>query len=247
MKQFLTVAKNLVLPPRCAGCHALLPPNTSGEAAVFCSDCAKKWRAELCLSCPECFAAYPDCRCQPSVLKRAGSAGLLKLAPYGEGPRERVMRTIVLDMKKHPRRRTLALLARELAIALSDELDKLEWRKENVVLVHLPRDKRRVRRYGADQSELLARALARKTGLSHQSLLYRRKHVRPQKKLSAKERALNLREAFAVRTVPNGCCVVLIDDVVTTGASLSACAHALRAAGVKNLLCVAMAQTPKRH
>ncbi len=247
MKQFLTVAKNLLFPPHCAGCHALLPPTVCGEAAVFCPDCKKEWRAELCRSCPTCFAAYPECRCQPSALGRAGSEGLLKLAPYGDTARERVMRHIVLSLKKHPRRRILAMLAGELSDGILAQIEKLGWQQERVLLVHLPRDPRSVRRFGVDQSACLARAIADQTGLSHLSLLRRTKRVRAQKKLNAKQRALNLRDAFAVGTVPKDCCVVLIDDVVTTGASLSAGVHALRAAGVKNILCVAVAQTPKKH
>ena len=247
MKQFLTIAKNLVFPPRCAGCHTLLSPVCTGESAVLCAECAKEWRAELCLQCPVCFAAYPDCRCQPSLMKKAGSAGLLKLAPYGDTARERVVRRIVLDLKKSPRRRTLRLLASELAVGLCREIEKLDWDRESTVLVHLPRDVRSIRRHGADQAALLARALASETGLSHLPLLYRIKRVKQQKKLSATERAGNLRDAFAAREIPANCCVVLVDDVVTTGASMSAGVHALHKVGVKSILCVSVAQTPKRH
>lgn len=247
MKPFFSIAKNLLFPPRCAGCHTLLPPTAMGENAVLCTECLKQWRTELCVSCPECFAAYPDCRCQPSVLKRAGSAALLKLAPYGDSASERVMHRIVWDMKKQPRRRVVAMLAKELATPLLEETDKLGWEKEQLVLVHLPRDRRKVRRYGVDQAEMLARALAKEMHCAHLPLLYRTKRVRMQKSLSAKERMTNLHDAFAVRAVPSGCCVVLVDDVVTTGASLSAGARALRTAGVKNLLCVTVAQTPKKR
>jgi len=140
----------------------------------------------------------------------------------------------------------LSLLASELSVSLLWEIEKMQWRTEDVVLVHLPRDTRSVRRLGVDQANELAAALARETGLSHLPLLYRKKHAKQQKKLSAKQRVENLQDAFGVREVPQGCCVVLIDDVVTTGASLSVGAAVLRAAGVKELLCVCVAQTPKK-
>lgn len=247
MKQFLTIAKNLVFPPRCAGCHALLPPTATGENAVFCAECLKEWRAELCLQCPVCFAAYPECRCQPSVLKRAGSEGLLKLAPYGDTSRERVAHSVVLGMKKNPRRRTVALLAEELFVSLGKEMEKLGWPKEQTVLIHLPRDPRNLRRDGADQSLVLARALSRKTGIVHRPLLYRTKRVKTQKKLTAAERESNLRGAFAVREAPCVGYAILVDDVVTTGATLGAAVKALRAQGIKHVLCVSVAQTPKKH
>ncbi len=247
MKRLFTLVKNLVFPPRCAGCHALLSPDAEGEHAVFCAECAKEWHAELCLQCPSCFAAYPECRCQPEMMKKAGSEGLLKLAPYGDTPRERVVRRIVLDLKRNPRRRVLRMLASELAVTLDKELEKLGWERDNTFLIHLPRDPRSIHRHGADQAELLARALAKETGLLHLPLLYRTKRVKQQKKLSAAARESNLRGAFAVREIPANCCAVLVDDVVTTGASLSAGAHALRKQGVKEILCVSVAQTPKKH
>ena len=247
MSRFFEVLQNLVLPPRCAGCHTLLPPTKTGTDAVFCKECNREWNAELCLQCPTCFAAYPDCRCQPGVLGRVGSKGLVKLAPYGDTPRERVVRRIVLDMKQKARRRTTALLAKELALSLSAELDKLGWPREHVVLVHLPRDVKKARRSGTDQAKALAQALARQTGLAHLPLLRRKKRVKEQKKLSAKAREANLRDAFAVSEIPKECYAVLVDDVVTTGASMSAGVRALRGAGVKEVLCLCVAQTPKRH
>lgn len=247
MKEFFTVAKNLLFPPRCAGCHALLPPTVTGDGEIFCSECKKEWYAELCLQCSDCFAAYPECRCQPAVLKRAGSVGLLKLVPYGDTSRERVAHTLVLDMKKHPSRRTVEMLAKELRDSIFKETEKLGWEKEHVVLVHLPRERRSVRRYGADQAEVLALMLAKQTGFSHLPLLYRRKHAKQQKKLNARERAQNLCGVFGVREVPERCMVILVDDVVTTGASMSAGVHALSTAGIKDVLCVAVAQTPKKH
>ena len=245
MKSFLKFSKDLLFPPRCAGCHTLMPP--SAEEVVFCADCKKEWGAELCLQCPDCFAAYGECRCQPQLLVKEGSRGLIKLAPYGDTARERVVRRIVLDMKKQPRRRVIRLLAEELAGGVLAEMGRLGWEREHVLLAHLPRDKRKVRREGVDQSVLLARALAKACGLPHARILYRTKHAKTQKKLSAKERALNLKDAFAVKDEPKDVCVILIDDVVTTGASLSAGAHALRQAGVKEFFCVSVAQTPKKH
>lgn len=247
MSRFFEVLKNLVFPPRCAGCHALLPPTKTGMDAVFCKECTREWNAELCLQCPTCFAAYPDCRCQPSILARAGSKGLVKLAPYGDTSRERVVRRIVLDMKQKARRRTTALLAKELALSLSVELSKLGWPTEHVVLVHLPRDAKKMRQSGTDQAKALALALSRHMGLTYLPLLHRKKSSKEQKKLTAKEREANLRDAFTTGEAPKECYAVLVDDVVTTGASMSVGVRALRKAGVKEVLCLCVAQTPKRH
>ena len=216
------------------------------DAPLFCKECAAEWARELSLQCPQCFAAYPECRCQPSVLERAGSKALLKLAPYCEDGRARVVRTLVLDMKKHPRRRVSEFLASELEIGLLAALEKEECAITGAVLTHIPRDKRKRRRYGTDQSEVLAKALSTRTGIPHLPLLRRVKRTKTQKKLSAKRRMVNLAGAFEVGEVPTDKLVILVDDVVTTGATTSVAASLLRAAGAKHLIVLCVAKTEKK-
>jgi predicted amidophosphoribosyltransferase len=86
-----------------------------------------------------------------------------------------------------------------------------------------------IRVRGFDHAELLARALARRLGLSPAPLL-RRLHTGPdQTSLSAPERARNVKGAFAASGSPRQ--VILVDDLVTTGATAAASAAALRTAG----------------
>jgi predicted amidophosphoribosyltransferase len=87
------------------------------------------------------------------------------------------------------------------------------------------------RQRGYDHAEVLARALAGRLGLRAEPLLNRRGTAEDQTGLNKEERRRNLEHAFA----PGGPCtqpVVLVDDVITTGATLAACARALRKAGV---------------
>ena len=180
------------------------------------------------------------------MLERAGSKALVKLAPYGEDGRARVVRTLVLDMKKRPRYRVSEFLAGELEIGLRAALEKQECAITGAVLTHIPRDAATRRRTGTDQSEALARALGARMGIPYIALLRRVKRTKKQKKLSAKERAINLAGAFAVCEVPADKLVILVDDVVTTGASASVAASLLRAAGAKRLITLCVAVTEKK-
>lgn len=249
MKRFLKTLKSLVFPPRCGGCHALLPTAIGEDAPLFCKECAEEWERELRLQCPKCFAPYPECLCQPAVLTKAGSVAMVKLAPYGEEADRRVVRALVLDVKKTPRRRVSDFLAKELEIGLLTILEKEKCAITDAVFTHIPRDSAARRRYGTDQSEALARALAARTGIAHLPLLKRVKRTKTQKELSAKQRMINLTSAFSVNTVPKDKCVILVDDVVTTGATASVAASLLRAAGAAKLivLCVAVTEKKKRE
>lgn len=246
MKRLLQTLKSLVFPLRCRGCHSLLPTVIGKEPPLFCKECADEWERELRHQCPKCFAPYPECHCQPSVLKRAGSKALVKLAPYGEEAEARVVRRMVLDVKKAPRRRVSDFLAAELESGLFAALEKEKCAATDAVFTHIPRDKRKRRRYGTDQSEALARALSARTGIPHLTLLRRIKRTKTQKELSAKERMVNLVGAFSVCEVPKGKCIILVDDVVTTGATVAAASSLLRAAGAKQLLVLCVAVTEKK-
>lgn len=246
MKGFLKTLKSLVFPPRCGGCHALLPTAIGKDAPLFCKECAKEWEREMALQCPKCFAAYPECHCQVSALKKSGSQALIKLAPYREEGAH-LVRALILDAKKSPRRRVSDFLASELKIELCKMLEKEKCAQTGVVITHIPRDSAARRRYGTDQSEALARALSVYTGIPHLPLLQRVKRTKTQKQLSAKQRMINLVGAFSVNEVPKDKCVILVDDVVTTGATTAVAVSLLRAAGAAQVITLCVAVTEKKR
>jgi ComF family protein len=111
-------------------------------------------------------------------------------------------------------------------------------------LVPVPLAPRRRRGRGYNQAEALARALSRRTGMPVCRALER--SGGPGRQLGRGRRARLARAPGfrARRTVPAR--AVLVDDVITTGATLAACGRALRAAGVREVAAVAYARTPGR-
>ena len=113
-------------------------------------------------------------------------------------------------------------------------------------LLPIPLHPRRLRQRGYDQALELARPLARTLGLPLlDSVLHRVRDTAPQSRLDAAQRQGNLKDAFRIESrhaVPAH--VVLVDDVMTTGATLQAAAAALRAAGVARVDAWVCARVP---
>ena len=116
------------------------------------------------------------------------------------------------------------------------------------VVVPVPLHRQRERERGYNQAHLIARPLARKLGLTCRSPLLVRTKPRPDKHiLTLDERWSSVRGAFATRpgTQVDNVRVLLVDDVMTTGATLDACAKALRGAGAKSVIGLTVARAAR--
>lgn len=99
------------------------------------------------------------------------------------------------------------------------------------------------RRPGPHLATALARAVARRNGLSFQRVLRQTRRPRIQHALSAAERARNVADIFTSSPVPET--VILVDDLLTSGATAISAAAALRAAGARRVELVCLARTPR--
>lgn len=127
-------------------------------------------------------------------------------------------------------------LGEELGDAVAGGL-ALGWRADAIVPV--PLGSRRARDRGFDQAALLAWAAARRSGVPCRRALRRVRETRTQVGLGREERLANVHEAFAATLTAGS--VMLVDDVATTGATLSACARALRRAGAREVRAIVVA------
>lgn len=141
---------------------------------------------------------------------------------------EGLARRLILDLKL----RHLRVMAAPLADAMTDRLWSVGCGAEAITWV--PARRRDIFDRGFDHAYLLARGVSRRTGLPLRPLLHRTARVRDQTDLGREDRRANLHGAFEAADDPPSS-VLLIDDLVTTGATATACAVALRWAGVRRI------------
>lgn len=115
------------------------------------------------------------------------------------------------------------------------------------VVVPVPLHRRRLQERGYNQAEMISKPLAKKLALPHKALLERIKPRPDQHLLTLRERWDSVRGAFATRpsSQVDNLRVLLVDDVMTTGATLDACAKVLRHAGAKAVVGLTVARAER--
>jgi ComF family protein len=207
---------DLLYPRECGACDGPI----EGEGAGFCGACdaGLEWIGPP--ACPRCGAACPGPRCGECAGKEFAFAGAVALGRY-----EGKLREAVLRLKFRGERHLADAFGRRLAARLAKRADA-------VAPVPMSRWKLLARTYNA--AELVAERLARHAGLPlARGALRKVRRTRPQSELSLEERLVNPRGAYRARRVRG--VVLLVDDVLTTGATANACTEALRAAGASEV------------
>ncbi len=231
IKSWLDAAVGFFYPPVCQICQAEPAGPREGYVGFECRRRVYWIEAPFCARCGLPYAGRMaggfqcgNCRGVALAFRWARAAVVAKGVVLEAIHRYKYDRALWLE----------PFLAGLLVRAARDETDAEDW--DMIVPVPLHGMKAQEREF--NQSERLARYLGRATGVAVCNRLLRR--VRPtdtQTHLSRAERAANVAGAFALRTsggegkVLRGCRILLVDDVLTTGATVSACASVLRAAG----------------
>jgi len=217
---------DLCYPPSCAACGEGL---ISSAQEPFCPTCADAVDP-VPGGCRRCGRPGPDptcgaCLAAPPSFTSCRAAGL-----FG-GPLADAVHALKYRDRPALARPLGGWLARTVALPAG------------AAIVAVPLGRRRRLSRGYDQAALLARALSRASGLPLLSLgLERVRETRPQVGGSRAERLANVRGAFRAGPAVRGRDLVLVDDVVTTGATAEAAARALLDAGARSVSVVALAR-----
>jgi len=227
MSGMLAAIVALVVPPRCAACRA--PARHAAD--VVCAACRRALPWLAAPRCPRCALPLPCGRRCPA--RDAAFDSAWAVVAY-----EGVAREAMHALKFAAARPLAQVMAAQ--IAADRRAARLAERRPTLVAVPAHPRRRRVR--GFDAAELIAAALARRTGLPLRRAL--RRGRAPSHQLGAtreaRRDAANLHFAARGRAPQR---VVLVDDVHTTGATLDACARVLRAAGAEHVEAVTWART----
>lgn len=237
-------AVDLLFPPACALCERLVLEAREGpgdvERPLLCTACREAFHYRTPRVCPQCAAPLaplsrrPNC---PECRKRKlPFAGALALGEYRGRLREAVLRT-----KKSAHESLTMQLGEHLANCVAQQ----SWAEEVDLVMPLPSHWWRRWSRGTSGPELLAMALARRLQRPLETRLLRCvRRTRKQGMLKPREREQNVRGAFEAPR-PHQVArqrILLVDDVMTTGATLREAAQTLRRAGAKCVFVAVLAR-----
>ena len=225
LRKIANAALDLLFPPKCAACDRegaylcdTCEPTLTRLERPYCNLCAGPATERICSWCKAVPPAYDGIR-----------------APYRHTG---TVRDMIHDLKYKNLRSAAPVLGR----LLHAHFERAPRAADLIVPVPLHPGRERERGY--NQSELLARELSHLTGIpSEPDLLRRTRDTAPQVSMEGYEqRRRNIEGAFECVGDPSGLSVLLVDDVVTTGSTMSACAAPLKAKGATSVWGISLAR-----
>lgn len=225
-------AVRIVLPSWCVVCESELPwRDRTASCCGACWSALARITTPTCTSCalpiPAAEARCIECMADPLPVEWCEAWG-----EYRDGLASVLQ---ALKFQRHD------FLDDALASLLEETVRARDVAFDAVAGV--PMQRKKERRRGYNQAELLARALARRIDVPcDMSLLAPRGERAAQSTLARRERAVNVRGAFSASAKAQGKSVLIVDDICTTAATIRACAAALIEAGAERVCAVAVAR-----
>ena len=218
--------------PKCVACRE---PLDYGQNA-FCLKCSSEFEDFKTRNCSRCAKKLSACACSNSYLESHFVHRVIKCFRYLIREETSAANALIFSLKRDNRSDVLERCKVEMVAAIRNSIEM----PENYIFTNIPRRRAAIIEYGIDHSALLAKAVAQELGAEYIPVL-RSKSKRAQKSLEREERLKNAEFDLLKEIDLSGKSVIIVDDIITTGASMGTAAAILRSIGAKNIVAATLA------
>lgn len=213
LKNLLRSALTVFYPQRCPCCEKVI-----SKDKLFCDNCQKEYKG--------------------TIYQKYARGGYLSTSAV---PYTGVFSKAILNFKFHNRKQYARQLATFIAEAVKRDFSHISFD----FITFVPLHKKRFEDRGYNQSELLAKELSALLYIPMEDILIKTRNNQPQHTLKASKRGENVLNAYRVadKNRVKDKCILIIDDIITTGSTLGECAKILQNSGAKEVYCATFAIT----
>lgn len=236
--RFFRFIKRLAFVPKCVNCDICLSPFENERLRMhgsicLCEDCYKKWQEECSVICSTCAQPARTCSCVPKQLSKYYKS--IPSVIFYDPDKNKIQNKLIFSLKRMRNSEFLSFLSYELYPGIAKLIDSNRINRKDLIFTWIPRKKSSVSKYGFDQGRELSKTISRLFGAANYPLFLRvggkeQKDLDPEARWNNINRSIILNNnliGFPKRIKQNelssflkGKTVVIIDDVITTGASI---------------------------
>ena len=244
LSEILKFLDNMFLPRLCALCDETI---SYEQANPFCEECMPVWEEFVKIKCTKCGKTHKDCRCLPTMVKKASGSSAAWCVFY-DSSQNGDMNRLFYRLKYKYDRCIIDFCTTKMKRKVISLCIRKKINYKSFAITYTPRRKLMAFKYGFDQSKKLAYSLGKKLNLPV-IRCFENTGKTEQKALDLYGRVENAKKSYkyidgSLGQYKN---VFIVDDILTTGATFSACAEILREHGAERVIPVVFAKDNYHH
>ena len=216
--------------PKCVLCKETLDIDDLG----LCKSCSATYKAHKQRNCSRCAKILSECSCSSEYLAAHGIKKVTKVFRYSKQDQALPSNYLIYSLKQDNRDDVLSFLAEEMANSIKNSF---EIEKGKYIVTNVPRRKNAIVKFGFDHAAILAKKVSKILKIEYIPMLISKSKT-AQKSVIGEERHRNVRFDYKSKKDLDlkGYTVLLVDDIITTGASMSSCATLIKAFRPKQVI-----------
>ena len=233
------ILKRLFVERYCVICGEAI---SYAEKEPFCEECYEHWKEFLQIKCRQCGRTHNMCTCLPTKIRKINHAMAGWCVFYDASTNGEISK-LFYYLKRRYDREVIDMCAERMKSSVLGIFKKRGIDFSSYVVTYVPRRRKNVKKYGFDQSKKLAQALSKKLGIKCITT-FDNIAKQEQKGLNKKERAYNAQTSLVYKPVSlqTNKNIILVDDIMTSGATLFACAFQLYKNGATSVVPITFAR-----